>query len=118
MLALRLVATLAAEASAAKLRGAALLDLLHQRCAAVMGDAHAHRLALRLLRCAAVWGCWASLCCCRASCRPTKLDCPSTLSVGSSNFLSLPFFLLGTRRGMLLTAPWVAGLLRSPTLPC
>lgn len=50
MLALRLVASLAAEASAGKLRGAALLDLLHQRCAAVMGDAQGHKLALRLLR--------------------------------------------------------------------
>ena len=61
MLALRLVASLAAEASAGRLRGAALLDLLHSRCAAVMGDAHAHKLALRLLRCAAAGSCGPSL---------------------------------------------------------
>lgn len=51
--ALKLVASLAAEASARRLRGAALLDLLHARCGASMGDAAAHRLALRLLRAAA-----------------------------------------------------------------
>ncbi len=50
MQALRLVASVAAEASAAKLRGAGVLDLLHHRCAAIMGDAHGHKLALRLLR--------------------------------------------------------------------
>jgi hypothetical protein len=51
--ALKLVASLAAEASSGRLRGAALLDLLHARCAAAMGDGAAHRLALRLLRAAA-----------------------------------------------------------------
>lgn len=51
--ALKLVASLAAEASSGRLRGAALLDLLHTRCAGAMGDAAAHRLALRLLRAAA-----------------------------------------------------------------
>lgn len=51
--ALKLVASLAAEASAGQLRGAPLLDLLHARCAAAMGDAAAHRLAHRLLRAAA-----------------------------------------------------------------
>lgn len=51
--ALKLVASLAAEASAGRLRGAGLLDLLHARCGAAMGDAAAHRLALRLLRAAA-----------------------------------------------------------------
>lgn len=51
--ALKLVASLAAEASSGRLRGAALLDLLHSRCAGAMGDAAAHRLALRLLRAAA-----------------------------------------------------------------
>lgn len=52
MLALRQVASLAAEASAGKLRGATLLDLLHYKCAAIMGDAQGHKLALRLLRAA------------------------------------------------------------------
>ena len=51
--ALKLVASLAAEASSGRLRGAALLDLLHARCAGAMGDAAAHKLALRLLRAAA-----------------------------------------------------------------
>ena len=51
--ALKLVASLAADASSGRLRGAALLDLLHARCAGAMGDAAAHRLALRLLRAAA-----------------------------------------------------------------
>ncbi|KAL4425465.1 hypothetical protein ABPG75_009481 [Micractinium tetrahymenae] len=51
--ALKLVASLAADASARRLRGAALLDALHARCSACMGDAAAHRLALRLLRAAA-----------------------------------------------------------------
>ena len=51
--ALKLVASLAAETSSGRLRGAALLDLLHARCAAAMGDGAAHRLALRLLRAAA-----------------------------------------------------------------
>ena len=51
--ALRLVACLAAEASAGRLRGAQLLDLLHGRAGEVMGDAAAHKLALRLLRAAA-----------------------------------------------------------------
>ncbi|PSC76155.1 Gamma-tubulin complex component 2 [Micractinium conductrix] len=51
--ALKLVASLAADASARRLRGAALLDALHSRCSACMGDAAAHRLALRLLRAAA-----------------------------------------------------------------
>jgi gamma-tubulin complex component 2 len=52
MAALRLVASLAAEASGRRLRGAALLDLLHERVASLLGDAAAHRLALRLLRAA------------------------------------------------------------------
>ncbi len=47
------MASLAADASARRLRGAALLDALHSRCGGCMGDAAAHRLALRLLRAAA-----------------------------------------------------------------
>ena len=53
MSALRLAATLAADASFNKLRGAALLDALSARCSASAGDVHAHRLAIRLLRAAA-----------------------------------------------------------------
>jgi gamma-tubulin complex component 2 len=53
MSALRLAATLAADASSNKLRGAALLDSLSARCSASAGDVHAHRLAIRLLRAAA-----------------------------------------------------------------
>lgn len=47
------MASLAADASARRLRGAALLDALHAQCSACMGDVAAHRLALRLLRAAA-----------------------------------------------------------------
>lgn len=50
IVALRLVATLAADASRKQLRGAALLDLLHERTAMALGDASAHALVLRLLR--------------------------------------------------------------------
>jgi gamma-tubulin complex component 2 len=53
MAALRLVATIAAEASPRRLRGAGLLSLLHNKVGALMGDADAHKLALRLLRAAA-----------------------------------------------------------------
>lgn len=53
MAALKLVASIAAEASARRLRGASLLSLLHAKAGALMGDAAAHRLALRLLRAAA-----------------------------------------------------------------
>lgn len=51
--ALRLVAGLCAEASARGLRGAPLLDLLHDRAARSFGDARAHALLTRLLRAAA-----------------------------------------------------------------
>jgi hypothetical protein len=40
------------EASVARLRGAALLDLLHTRALNLLGDEHSHKLVLRLLRCA------------------------------------------------------------------
>jgi len=53
MAALKLVATIAAEASSRCLRGAGLLSLLHAKVSALMGDADAHKLALRLLRAAA-----------------------------------------------------------------
>ena len=53
MAALKLVASIAAEASARRLCGASLLSLLHFKAGALMGDAAAHRLALRLLRAAA-----------------------------------------------------------------
>jgi gamma-tubulin complex component 2 len=53
MAALKLVATVAAEASSRCLRGAGLLSLLHTKASALMGDADAHKLALRLLRAAA-----------------------------------------------------------------
>ena len=52
MSALRFAATLAAEASVNKLRGASLLDMLASRCASSAGDAHINRLAHRLLRAA------------------------------------------------------------------
>eukprot|EP00887_Chlorella_sp_A99_P000883 scaffold5.g883.t1 len=51
--ALRFVACLAAQASAGRARGAALLDLLDRRAGESLGDAQAHKLALRLLRAAA-----------------------------------------------------------------
>lgn len=50
--ALRCVASLCAEAAAEKLRGAALLDLVHGHAARAFGDARCHTLLLRLLR----WG--------------------------------------------------------------
>lgn len=53
MAAMRLVATIAADASFKQARGAALLNLLHAKAAGLLGDAAAHRLALRLLRAAA-----------------------------------------------------------------
>lgn len=53
MAALKLVAIVAAEASSRRLRGAGLLSFLHTRVSALMGDADAHKLALRLLRAAA-----------------------------------------------------------------
>lgn len=53
MAALKLVASIAAEASSRRLRGAGLLSLLHTKVGALMGDADAHKLALRLLRAAA-----------------------------------------------------------------
>jgi gamma-tubulin complex component 2 len=52
MAALKLVASIAAEASSRRLRGGGLLSLLHTKVSAVMGDADAHKLALRLLRAA------------------------------------------------------------------
>ena len=52
MSALRLVAGIAAEASARRLRGASLLSMLHTKAGGLMGDATAHRLVLRLLRAA------------------------------------------------------------------
>lgn len=53
MAALRLTATIAADASSRRLRGAALLSLLHARTASLLGDAAGHKLCLRLLRAAA-----------------------------------------------------------------
>jgi len=53
MAALRLVASIASDASSKRLRGASLLNLLHSRAAGLLGDAAAHRLALRLLHAAA-----------------------------------------------------------------
>ena len=53
MASLSLVASLVAEASSQRLRGAALLDMLHARASSLLGDTTAHKLAQRLLKAAA-----------------------------------------------------------------
>lgn len=50
MASLRVVAGVAAEASSHRLRGASLLNLLHNKFHALMGDAAGQKLTLRLLR--------------------------------------------------------------------
>ena len=49
---LRLLAAVAAEAAVGKLRGSALLNLLHHRSADVAGDDQARRLVQKLLHAA------------------------------------------------------------------
>lgn len=53
MSALMLVASLAAEASSKRLRGASLLDMLHSQTSSLLGDASSFKLAQRLLKAAA-----------------------------------------------------------------
>lgn len=52
MAAMQLLAALAAAAAEGRLRGATLLDLLHERAGRTAGDANARRLLQRLLRAA------------------------------------------------------------------
>lgn len=52
MAAMQLLAALAAAAAKGRLRGATLLDLLHERAGRTAGDANARRLLQRLLRAA------------------------------------------------------------------
>ena len=54
MVAMQLLASVAAAAASGKLRGASLIQLLHDRCARTAGDATARRLLQRLLEAACV----------------------------------------------------------------
>lgn len=49
---LQLLASLAAEAAAGKLRGSALINLLHQRSSSVAGDDQAQRMMQKLMHAA------------------------------------------------------------------
>ena len=102
---LQLLAAISSEAAMGKLRGSALLNLLHQRSHAVAGDDQARRLLQKLLHaaCTPYFRCYSTL---RSrSLNPVFLpDTPLQSSITSFFPLDLPFQSSASPSGVAMVA--------------